>query len=194
MRATLSCHFVGALPAALFISNHSYSNRSHFFFFPSRSSTSAPLQETQADTKLDSLFDPSSDSESESESGAAEYSECSSVASFVSAPFCPTSPPRPVATDVTTPTLQQQLESASPAKLKLLCGKFAAESAAKAVLAEEYKAQLAKIDKLELKLTARLDRNERKLTRAITLLTEAHERIAHLCETVEVFEQDQETH
>ena len=123
------------------------------------------------------------------------YSVDSSVASFVSAPFCPTSPPRTIATVATaTPTLQQQLETATPAKLKLLCGKFAAESAAKGVLAEEYKAQLAKIDKLECKLTARLDRSERQLTRAITLLTEAHERIAHLCETVEVFEQDQETH
>ena len=117
----------------------------------------------------------------------------SSVASYISAPFCPTSPVRTV--DVAaTPALQQQLETATPAKLKLLCGKFAAESTANGVLAKEYKAQLAKIDELERKLTARLDRNERQLTCALTLLTKAHERITHLCETVEVFEQDQETH
>ena len=87
--------------------------------------------------------------------------------------------------------LQEQLESATPAKLKLLCGKFAARSTSFEVLAEEYKAQLIKVDKLELGLAARLDRNEQLLTHALTLLTEAHDRISHLCETVETFEQDQ---
>ena len=36
----------------------------------------------------------------------------------------------------------------------------------------------------------RLDRTERVLTTALTLLTDAHERITHLCDTVEAFEQD----
>ena len=121
------------------------------------------------------------------------YSVDSSVASFVSAPFYPTSPPtRPAATVAITSTLEEQLESATPAKLKLLCGKFAAGSTSFEVLAEEYKAQLVKVDKLELELTARLDRNEQLLTCALTLLTKAHDHISHLCETVETFEQDQD--
>ena len=116
---------------------------------------------------------------------------CSSVASDQTKPFYPTSPPRVIAT---VATLEEQLESATPAKLKLLCGKFAARSASFEVLAEEYKAQAQvnnKLIKLERELTARLDRNEQQLTRALTLLTEAHDRISHLCETVQSFEQDQ---
>ena len=123
----------------------------------------------------------------------------SSVASFVSAPFCPTSPPREIprasVSFFNKPVLKDELEGASPAKLRLLCGKYAAESAAFEVLADEYK---EKLDKLEAdqanqltELTNRLDRNEYHLTRIVFLLTEAHERIEHLCETVESFEQEQ---
>ena len=188
LRAT-SCHFVGlylqpsssaTIPTAIDLISSSRRDP-----LPPRRCKKPKLT-----PKLDSLFDPS---ESDSESEAAVYSVCSSVASDQTKPFCPTSPPRVIAT---VATLEEQLESATPAKLKLLCGKFAARSASFEVLAEEYKAQAQsqinnKLDKLELELTDRLEQTERKLTRALTLLTEAHDRISHLCETVQSFEQDQ---
>ena len=61
------------------------------------------------------------------------------------------------------------------------------------VLADDYKSRVDQLEQDQLEhqeaILDRLDRTERVLTTALTLLTDAHERITHLCDTVEAFEQ-----